>query len=119
MGVWIETQINDEPLDVQKSLLMWECGLKQFGTDVIEGDGIVTPYVGVWIETLCQSNVSMQPIVTPYVGVWIETIQRPKQIVYIQVTPYVGVWIETLQVGHAKRLHCVTPYVGVWIETSG
>ena len=29
VGVWIETQINDEPLDVQK----------------------VTPYVGVWIET--------------------------------------------------------------------
>ena len=35
-----------------QSLLMWECGLKQrtaFGTRL---DGGVTPYVGVWIETL-------------------------------------------------------------------
>ena len=33
----------------------------------------VTPYVGVWIETLQYSNPSKAIIVTPYVGVWIET----------------------------------------------
>ena len=51
MGVWIETlnslTINHLPV----SLLMWECGLK-LG---VMPDGIVgkvTPYVGVWIETL-------------------------------------------------------------------
>ncbi len=40
--------------------------------------------------------------VTPFVGVWIETIEplwnRKKHI----VTPFVGVWIETL--GNAKKL---------------
>ena len=34
--------------------------------------------------------------VTPYVGVWIETIIRYFLRRHLQVTPYVGVWIETL-----------------------
>ena len=33
------------------SLLMWECGLKQYARRIIGADGEVTPYVGVWIET--------------------------------------------------------------------
>ncbi|EIY18591.1 hypothetical protein HMPREF1062_05783 [Bacteroides cellulosilyticus CL02T12C19] len=35
-----------------KSLLMWECGLKQMKKKIKDGDFEVTPYVGVWIETL-------------------------------------------------------------------
>ena len=34
-------------------------------------------------------------IVTPYVGVWIETGGKPYNKVGKSVTPYVGVWIET------------------------
>ena len=34
----------------------------------------VTPYVGVWIETLSVTNAESGMLVTPYVGVWIETI---------------------------------------------
>ena len=35
----------------QLSLLMWECGLKQLWIELVESRFIVTPYVGVWIET--------------------------------------------------------------------
>ena len=34
---------------------------------------VVTPYVGVWIETIGTSLMLRQEDVTPYVGVWIET----------------------------------------------
>ena len=34
---------------------------------------IVTPYVGVWIETALIIDARAWAIVTPYVGVWIET----------------------------------------------
>ena len=33
----------------------------------------VTPYVGVWIETLAETLKYTVTSVTPYVGVWIET----------------------------------------------
>ena len=34
------------------SLLMWECGLKQPWDIILEYHLDVTPYVGVWIETV-------------------------------------------------------------------
>ena len=34
-------------------------------------------------------------IVTPFVGVWIETLQKSQENVNKSVTPFVGVWIET------------------------
>ena len=34
------------------SLLMWECGLKREGASIRTDKLGVTPYVGVWIETL-------------------------------------------------------------------
>ena len=33
--------------------------------------------------------------VTPFVGVWIETMDLSPQLEQIHVTPFVGVWIET------------------------
>ena len=38
-------------------------------------------------------------LVTPYVGVWIETCKLLDMLGYGSVTPYVGVWIETNIVG--------------------
>ena len=35
---------------------------------------IVTPYVGVWIETDILLEDRARQYVTPYVGVWIETL---------------------------------------------
>ena len=34
----------------------------------------VTPFVGVWIETLSGMYKSETSLVTPFVGVWIETL---------------------------------------------
>ena len=84
----------------------------------------VTPFVGVWIETVkvkkrksgCMSHPSwvcgLKPIsklyliiqyfVTPFVGVWIETLARRNQYIKNVVTPFVGVWIETVKVKKRK-----------------
>ena len=35
-------------------------------------------------------------VVTPHVGVWIETVKRKLERTILCVTPHVGVWIETL-----------------------
>ena len=57
---------------------------------------LVTPYVGVWIETTLYSEQKLTSQVTPYVGVWIETDFLRCLVISVYVTPYVGVWIETL-----------------------
>ena len=36
----------------------------------------VTPFVGVWIETLLVSSARVKNSVTPFVGVWIETLVK-------------------------------------------
>ena len=77
------------------SLLMWECGLKH----------AVRP------------NGNIHRKVTPYVGVWIETVRERPEAGGTAVTPYVGVWIETLEIVPPESMFTVTPYVGVWIET--
>ena len=53
---------------------MWECGLKQIIIVQFCTDVIVTPYVGVWIETSSVTPLRVHDVVTPYVGVWIETL---------------------------------------------
>ncbi len=52
---------------------MWECGLKQIEWSARLRISVVTPYVGVWIETECRRYIACEEEVTPYVGVWIET----------------------------------------------
>ena len=52
---------------------MWECGLKQIAWSARLRISVVTPYVGVWIETECRRYIACEEEVTPYVGVWIET----------------------------------------------
>ena len=99
------------------SLLMWECGLKLLAIGATKRIWSVTPYVGVWIETVSGWSERNRERVTPYVGVWIETVipmftkwlnlshslcgsvdwnHDPNPVTEpIGVTPYVGVWIET------------------------
>ena len=57
-------------------------------------------------------------VVTPCVGVWIETSGTNPQKRESAVTPCVGVWIETLNSIDVRSSTLVTPCVGVWIETS-
>ena len=47
----------------------------------------------------------MLVIVTPFVGVWIETSKFARSKIAICVTPFVGVWIETLS--RLKPWHAV------------
>ena len=61
--------------------------------------------------------MSVQLIVTPHVGVWIETAWVAAAHNRARVTPHVGVWIETQGDDGAAPATPVTPHVGVWIET--
>ena len=51
----------------------WVCGLKHRILYSLPENSQVTPYVGVWIETMSMEVFPGCTIVTPYVGVWIET----------------------------------------------
>ena len=65
---------------------------------------VVTPCVGVWIETH-NAMIKRTPfVVTPCVGVWIETLNFAFNVVEDVVTPCVGVWIETY-----KNISSVSP----------
>ena len=52
---------------------MWVRGLKQGRSPSHQQLPLVAPYVGAWIETLLDSQVSDCISVAPYVGAWIET----------------------------------------------
>ena len=95
--------------------------------------------MGVWIETHEVTNQDWFSQVTPFVGVWIETICETKSASLARshpswvcglkpnvsskvqkrcpVTPFVGVWIETTFSDVFVCDGYVTPFVGVWIET--
>ena len=99
------------------SLLMWECGLKPVDLLHPRYTVAVTPYVGVWIETL---RTSWQTISWKSLLMWECGLKRPTKTIRIwvkNVTPYVGVWIETRMRYWRLPKSMVTPYVGVWIET--
>ena len=49
----------------------------------------------MWIETTGYPFFQHDSVVTPHVGVWIETIVTIVYLIVQLVTPHVGVWIET------------------------
>ena len=51
----------------------WVCGLKLEHQFLLVVMIKVTPFVGVWIETVCFKVYLPAAMVTPFVGVWIET----------------------------------------------
>ena len=65
---------------------------------------MVTPCVGVWIETAKFCELDKKVYVTPCVGVWIETQVEilTSKSQHVQVTPCVGVWIETFSISSYK-----------------
>ena len=78
---------------------------------------LVTPCMGVWIETYTTARLKKWRWVTPCMGVWIETrLLRPWSRTW-SVTPCMGVWIETSSSSKPSKLNEVTPCMGVWIET--
>ena len=74
MGVWIETLWEPSRSDMgRKSHPSWVCGLKHLCLTLMIRCSLVTPFVGVWIETKGRSEILLNQGVTPFVGVWIET----------------------------------------------
>ena len=72
--------------------------------------------MGVWIETPLVHFINWQKIVTPCMGVWIETTIANIGAVILRSHP---VWVCGLKLAlllHRVRL-LVTPCMGVWIET--
>ena len=78
---------------------------------------MVTPFVGVWIETSLISFIRFLFGVTPFVGVWIETFCIKADTTLFSSHPS---WVCGLKLSRrliSALLHPVTPFVGVWIET--
>ncbi len=71
----------------------------------------------MWIETLLYINVGECHYVTPFTGVWIETVEVDIDAIEADVTPFTGVWIETVGGQYIPLKMHVTPFTGVWIET--
>ena len=78
---------------------------------------MVTPCVGVWIETQYGSVAVLPSIVTPCVGVWIETTSQ-YSVAYDQLSHPAWVCGLKLMLLLVSLAPVVTPCVGVWIETN-
>ena len=76
---------------------VWVCGLKPSTGISNSGETLVTPCMGVWIETALHRYLYKMGQVTPCMGVWIETQGCRGSRAAAQVTPCMGVWIETCQ----------------------
>ena len=66
----IFSKVGAEPIMSHPS---WVCGLKLQILYLIANVRKVTPFVGVWIETIAIRKSKVNMSVTPFVGVWIET----------------------------------------------
>ena len=95
----------------------WVCGLKHMRTFLFVMDIVVTPFVGVWIETWCPTPNWEDKFVTPFVGVWIET-GNAYEYLYSRFCHTLRGCVDWNARAHSgRRWSEVTPFVGVWIET--
>ena len=78
---------------------------------------MVTPFVGVWIETTYCLRAGQYMPSHPSWVCGLKHLLANLLITADEVTPFVGVWIETHGQDAPARHHQVTPFVGVWIET--
>ena len=81
--------------------------------------GLVTPCVGVWIETFEFWYLLIIATVTPCVGVWIETFGVLVVAVMKKSHPAWVCGLKRKKRSPLKSYGQVTPCVGVWIETAG
>ena len=95
VGVWIETSESVNNKICQWSHPSWVCGLKRlYGNHYNAALGSHPSWVcGLKLRTQ-RSNIKIM-LVTPFVGVWIETYDGSTSKKVVTVTPFVGVWIET------------------------
>ena len=117
----------------------WVCGLKLYrgATPCIPSD--VTPYVGVWIETMRYDPDSLESgshptwvcglkrywqwksnIDTVSHPTWVCGLKQPSQSLLFFISGSHPTWVCGLKQWWGEHVYRqpVTPYVGVWIETS-
>ena len=75
----------------------WVCGLKHCLVVFLVNLILVTPFVGVWIETPENSYSLVIGRSHPSWVCGLKHAQLEENIVRAAVTPFVGVWIETLR----------------------
>ena len=78
---------------------------------------MVTPFVGVWIETISARPEATEIYVTPFVGVWIETKGGEVRELSQASHPSWVCGLKQLKINDWQTEQQVTPFVGVWIET--
>ena len=112
MGVWIETETADSAgKETAESHPAWVCGLKPI-YDWIKKEKLVTPCVGVWIETHYTNNLSSILFVTPCVGVWIETIACNSSIFSYRSHP---AWVCGLKLPEAWNTYFFVKSHPAWV----
>ena len=84
---------------------------------LISSLSIVTPYVGVWIETYHQEVGDIFPESHP---TWVCGLKLLSCLLYVRIIKSHPTWVcglkqgqDSIEIYHPN----VTPYVGVWIET--
>ena len=95
----------------------WVCGLKHFVTTSLVNNDLVTPYVGVWIETChwTRGYHGLESHPTWVCGLKLTIPQLRKTTGTSHPTWVCG--LKQLTEGE-QYPEQVTPYVGVWIETT-
>ena len=73
----------------------WVCGLKPLLRNLTINNGTSHPSWVCGLKHGVNGDLTQADAVTPFVGVWIETIDTRYVPFDIDVTPFVGVWIET------------------------
>ena len=79
----------------QKSLPLWERGLKFPFVLPFYAINTVAPLVGAWIEIYSVISLYARGVlVAPLVGAWIEISYVSRKTIPVIVAPLVGAWIE-------------------------
>ena len=73
MGVWIETYLRGMKKEVVKSHPSWVCGLKRAFNVVLLHRNMSHPSWVCGLKHILTFLFVMDTVVTPFVGVWIET----------------------------------------------
>ena len=79
--------------------------------------GIVTPFVGVWIETGSHNTNKVNQMSHPS---WVCGLKHYLVVFLVVITPSHPSWVCGLKQQNEwslNKLMEVTPFVGVWIET--
>ena len=94
VGVWIETSRSMYYCHLTWSHPSWVCGLKRNIHSMQLSYQMSHPSWVCGLKHVCAEN-QCHCLVTPFVGVWIETRPKQDRLSGCRVTPFVGVWIET------------------------